>query len=171
MAKAPKQSDIKAQAEMESVIHDNKDVLELSSGKTVKIGWIRPDTQDKIDQLYVEYEGNKKTIVADDPISVAKGNTMTRKFYAKTAAAFLINNYFGLKLFWWLKWRVIYHFWKLNGDDYLKIVSEAKKKAMEQSYYLAMAFLMTMPEVWTTMTRKEAEAYRQELESAKERQS
>lgn len=171
MAKAPKQSDLKTQAEMESVIHDKSDVVELSSGRKIKIGWVRPDTQDKIDQLYVEYESMKKAIVLDDPDSVARGNMMTRKFYAKTTAAFLINNYFGLKLFWWLKWRIIYHFWKINGEDYLKIVTEAKKKATEQSYYLAMAFLMTMPEVWTTMTKKEAEAYRQELESVKERQS
>lgn len=170
MSKTPKKADLKAQQALESVIHDEKSEVVLSSGKKLHIGWLRPDTQDKIDQLYVQYEQAKKNVNQDDPVSVAKGNTETRKFYAKTAAAFILNNYIGLKLRWWLKWRVIYHFWRLNGEDYLKIVSEAKKKAMEQPYYLAMAFLMTMPEVWTKMTKKEAEAYRQELESAKERQ-
>ncbi len=45
------------------------------------------------------------------------------------AAAILLNNYFGLKLFWRLKWRIIHHFWHLNGDDYLQIISEGKKKS------------------------------------------
>ena len=170
MAKAPKQSNLEAQTELENVLHDKSEEVVLSSGRKIKIGWIRPDTQDKIDELYVEYEQQKKLVKDDDPVSVARGNAHTRKFYAKTTAAFIINSYFGLKLRWWLKWRIIYHFWHVNGDDYLKIVSTAKKKATEQSYYLAMAFLMTMPEVWTMMTKKEAEAFRQELESAKERQ-
>jgi hypothetical protein len=66
---------------------------------------------------------------------------------------------------------MIYYFGKYNGEDYLKIITEAKKKATEQEYYMGMAFLMDMTTTWTTMTKKEAEEYRQELELAREAQS
>lgn len=164
--KAPKQADIEAQKTLMDVINDKKNTITLSSGKHIRIGWIRPDTQDKIDSLFVEYEKMKKSINKDDPNEIMKGNTETRRFYAKTVAAILINNFIGLKLFWWIKWRIIYHFWELNGTDYQNIILEAKKKATEQQYFLAMALLMTMTDTWTMMTKKEAEAYRQELESA-----
>lgn len=171
MKNTAKQSDLQSQEEQLNIVQDKKTVLRLSSGRRIRIGWIRPDTQDKIDELFVEYERMKKGVDENDPKSVANGNAETRRFYSKTAAAILMNNYWGLKLLWWLKWRLIHHFWKMNGDDYLMIVSEAKKKAAEQSYYLAMAFLMTMPEVWTIMTKKEAGVFRRELESERERQS
>lgn len=164
--KAPKQANTEAQKTLTDIINDRNTKVVLSSGKTVKIGWLRPDTQDKIDEVFTNYEAYKKTINKDDPESIRKGNTETRRFYAKTVGAILVNNYFGLKLRWWLKWRIIYHFWNLNGEDYQNIIIEAKKKAMEPQYLTAMAFLMTMTDTWTMMTRKEAEAFRQELESA-----
>lgn len=169
--RAPKQATIDAQKEFVDVMNDKVNKLVLSSGRKVRIGWMRPDTQTKIDELFVKYENIKKLINKEDIASVQKGNVETRKFYAKSIAAILINNYFGLKLFWWLKWRIIYHFWYLNGNDYTIIVTEAKKKATEQQYYLAMALLMTMTNTWTMMTKKEAEAYRQELELASRLQS
>lgn len=165
--KAPKQATLDAQKELTDVTADTKKKITLSSGRKVKVGWLRPDTQDKIDELTVEYELIKKAVDKEDEKSILNGNKETRRFYAKVAAAILINNYFGLKLRWWLKWRIIHHFWKMNGDDYLLIVTEAKKKATEQEYYLAMALLMTMPQIWTAMTEKEAEVFRQDLELAR----
>lgn len=168
--RAPKQADLESQKTLTSITEDKKDEIILSSGRKVKVGWIRPDTQDKIDDISVQYEVLKKQIDENDKISMQKANVETRKQYSKIIAAILINNYFGLKLFWWAKWRIIHHFWHVNGDDALLIISEAKKKATEQQYFLAMALAMTMPETWTTMTRKEAEVYRQELESARKQQ-
>lgn len=167
MIKAPKQANAETQKDLTDVTADKSNVIVLSSGRKIRIGWMRPDTQDKIDELTVEYERMKKHIDKNDEKQVLIGNSETRKYYAKTAAAILINNYFGLKLRWWIKWRIIHHFWHMNGEDYLLIVSEAKKKATEQEYYLAMALLMNMPQIWTAMTEKEAEVYRQELELAR----
>lgn len=141
--------------------------IELHNGKKVKIDYIYPDTQDKINYLNVMYEKQKKELAEDED----RMNQCTREHFAKCAAAILINNYFGLKLWWWAKWRLIYHFGKLNGEDYAKIVMEAKKKAQEQEYYLTMVLLMGMTTTWTTMTKKEAEAYHHELSLASEAQS
>ena len=153
----------------------------LHNGKTVKVGFIRGITQDKIDQLIVEYESFKKSLKPvsydeeEKPIysdkDINRGNKVTRQFYAKCAAAILLNSYWGLKFFWWIKWRIMYNFGGLSGTDYLSIITEAKKKAQEQEYSLAMVFLMDMTTTWTTMTKKEAEEYRHELELAREAQS
>lgn len=165
-----KEATLEAKQELTDLLHQQKTEITLSNGKTVNIGYITGYTQDLIDLLIVKYEKYKKTLTesADD---VSKGNSYTRKFYAKCAAAILLNSYFGNKLLWWLKWRCIYYFGNYNGEDYLKIITEAKKKATEQEYSLAMVFLMDMTTTWTTMTKKEAEEYRHELELAREAQS
>lgn len=156
--------------EVMDLINQNKTEIVLSTGKKVRVGFITHNTQDKIDTYIMQYEAFKKTL-SDSPEDMNKGNQYTRQFYAKCAAAVLLNSYFGIKLFWWIKWRLMYYFGRYNGEDYLKIISEAKKKATEQEYSLAMVLLMSMTTTWTTMTKKEAEEYRQELELAREAQS
>ena len=163
-----KEATLEAKDELVDLINNNQTSIKLSNGKSVKVGYITGHTQDILDLLIVKYEKFKKTLSSDD---MSNGNTYTRKFYAKCVAAILINSYLGNKLFWWLKWRIIYYFSNYNGEDYLKIITEAKKKATEQEYYMGMAFLMDMTTTWTTMTKKEAEEYRHELELAREAQS
>lgn len=165
-----KEATLEAKDELVDLMSNNQTSIKLSNGKSVKVGYITGYTQDILDLLIVKYEKYKKKISSSGD-DISKGNTYTRKFYAKCVAAILINSYFGNKLFWWLKWRMIYYFGKYNGEDYLKIITEAKKKATEQEYYMGMAFLMDMTTTWTTMTKKEAEEYRHELELAREAQS
>ena len=166
-----KEATLEAKEELVDLIDSKKTEIVLSNGRKVKVGYITGNTQDIIDRLIVKYEAFKKSIDIKSDEALARGNTVTRQFYAKCAAAILINSYFGNKLFWWLKWRWMYNFGNLNGEDYLKIITEAKKKATEQEYSLAMVFLMDMTTTWTTMTKKEAEEYRHELELAREAQS
>lgn len=159
-----------AQKTLQEIIENTSTEIVLSTGKKVKVGWICADAQDKIDSIIVHHDTIADKVEKNE-ITLQQGNKYTRQFYAKMAAAVLLNSYIGIKYFWWLKWRIIHHFWHLNGDDYLKIVTESKKKATEQSYYLAMAFSMTMSDIWKMMTKKEAEAYHRELNSVKEPQS
>lgn len=165
-----KEATLDAKNELVDLISNQSTSIKLSNGKEVKVGYIINHTQDILDFLIVKYEKFKKGLSSSDE-DINKGNTYTRQFYAKCVAAILINSYFGNKLFWWLKWRMIYYFEKYNGEDYLKIITEAKKKATEQEFYMGMAFLMDMTTTWTTMTKKEAEEYRHELELAREAQS
>ena len=175
-----KEAEQKDREELVNLLNQKPTKIQLQNGKTVKVGYIKGDTQDKLDTIIVAYEAFKKTLPkkADDgkdpeytDEALNKGNKYTRQFYAKCVAAILINSYWGLKLYWWLKWRLIYNFSGLSGMDYLSIISEAKKKAQVPEYSLAMLFLMDMTTTWTTMTKKEAEEYRQELELAREAQS
>lgn len=165
-----KEANLETKQEFVDLLSNKKSTIKLSNGKSIKVGYIKGCTQDLLDVLIINYESQKKKLEGSDK-DIAKGNMITRKFYAKCAAAILINSFFGHKLLWWLKWRMIYYFGDYNGEDYLKIITEAKKKATEQEYYMAMAFMMDMTTTWTTMTKKEAEEYRQELELAREAQS
>jgi hypothetical protein len=122
-----KEATLEAKEELVNLISSKKTELTLSNGKTVNIGYITGFTQDIIDNLIVKYEKYKKSINKDSEEDMSRGNTYTRKFYAKCAAAIILNSYFGNKLFWWLKWRLIYYFGGYNGEDYLKIITEAKK--------------------------------------------
>lgn len=176
-----KEATLEDKQELVDLINQEKTPVTLHNGKTVKVGFMLGDTQDKLDTLIVRYEAFKKKLstktneetgeaeYSDEDLN--KGNKETRRFYAKCAAAILINNYFGLRMFWWLKWRILYYFSGWNGLDYLSVITEAKKKATEQEYSLAMVFLLDMTTTWTTMTKKEAAEYRRELELAREAQS
>lgn len=164
-----KEADHNAQETLQELLNDKPTKLTLSTGKKVRIKWLCPDALDKIDDIIVEHDNVAKKVDSGE-YDISKGNSITRKYYAKIAAAVLLNNYFGIKLFWGIKWRIIHHFWHLNGNDYMMIIAESKKKATEQQYYLAMAYSMTMSDIWMTMTKKEAQAFHRELKSASEQQ-
>ena len=177
-----KEATLDAKKEQVDLLANQSEEVELSNGKKVRIGWLLGVTQDKIDKLIVDYECYKKSLkkvtvvdskeeVTYEETDIARGNKKTRQFYTKAVAAILINNYIGLKLYWWLKWRLLYYFSKWNGQDFINVIAIAKKKAMEGEYRLAMVFLMDMTTTWTTMTKTEAEEYRHELELVKEAQS
>ena len=128
-----KEATLEAKEELVNIINSIKTKIKLSNGKTVKVGYIMPEVQDRIDYLIIKYEKFKRSLDHDDIEDIAKGNKATRQFYAKCVAAILLNSFFGLHLFWWIKWRMIYYFGNYNGEDYLKIITEAKKKQRSRS--------------------------------------
>lgn len=170
-----KEAKLQDREALTSLVSNKVTTLTLHDGKKVKVGYILGVTQDKIDELIVQYDGFKKSIKPKEgeeysERDLIRGNKYTRQFYSQCVAAILLNSYWGIRLFWGLKWRLMYYFGKWSGEDYLQVISEAKKKAAEQEYSLGMVFLMDMTTTWTTMTKKEAEEYRQELQLAREAQ-
>ena len=161
------QSSIEAQQELQNIRNGKCTKLVLSTGRTIKIGYLYSDAQDKIDDIIVEHDAIAKQI-KEGTLPEHIGNRYTRQLHAKFTAAVLLNSPIRITLFWWLKWRIIHRFWRLNGDDYLAIITEAKKKVMGQSLYLGMALVMTMSDTVRMMTTKEAEAFRRELNLARE---
>lgn len=168
---APKQADLNAQRAQIEVTQNIKDEIILSNGEKIRIGMMMNPTQDKLNEIYVEYESCKKALEGDDLVTEKLRNDLTRRYYAKCAAAIILNNYLKIKFFFGIKWRILYYLKSLSGDDYFNIIALAKKKATEQQYLLAMALLVTMTDMWTTMTKKEAEEYRAELDLVREHQS
>ena len=167
--KAPKQSDHEAQQVQQSMINNEPTILTLSNGKKGKIGWLIPVTNDKIDSIVVEHDETAK-LINEGKINKAVANKKTRQHFAKITAAILLNDQAKLFFFWWIKWRIIYYTWKVTGEDHKNIIAEAKKKSQESQYLVAMAYSMTMADIWTMMTKKEAEVFLRELNSAKGQQ-
>lgn len=167
--KAPKQADHEAQKAQQELILDKSTEVELSDGRKVKIGLLHNYTCDKIDDIIVEHDEISK-MVEEGKMPINKANMKTRQHFAKIAAAILLNEKTKIILFWWIKWRIIYYRWNITADDYLKIMAEAKKKGQAREYLVAMAFSMTMADIWTMMTKKEAEAFLRELNSANAQQ-
>lgn len=164
-----KQANLEAQDELTSLTSGRITKIPLSNGKVMKIPYILTSAQDKLNRVIVEYEKLKETEGISDEVL----NTETRKFFAKCIAAITTKNYLKLWLVfpYEIHWRYLYYFGNMSGEDCLKVVMEAKKKAQEQEYSLAMALLMDMTTTWTTMTKKEAEEYRRELELVRKAQS
>ena len=167
--KAPKQADHEAQKAQQELILGKSTEVELSDRRKVKIGLLHNYTCDKIDDIIVEHDEIAKQ-VNDGKIPINKANKKTRQHFAKITAAILLNEKTKIILFWWIKWRIIYYKWNITADDYLKIMAEAKKKGQAREYLVAMAFSMTMADIWTMMTKKEAEAFLRELNSANAQQ-
>ena len=175
-----KEATLRDKQELMDLVSNRVSEVKLSTGKTVKVGYIVGYTQDVLDDLIVRYETFKKSLKNLTPDKkeptysekdINRGNKETRRFYAKCVAAILLNHPFKIMLLHWIKWRWLYYFGNWNGQDYPNVILEAKKKATEGEYQLAMALLMDMTTTWTTMTKKEAEEYRHELELVKEAQS
>lgn len=162
--KAPKQSNHEAQQAQQSMLDNEPIIVKLSNGKEVKINWLMPVTNDKIDSIIVEHDEVAK-LINEGKINKAIANKKTRQHFAKITAAILLNDQAKLFFFWWIKWRIIYYTWKITGEDHMRIIQEAKKKSQELQYLKAMAFSMTMADIWTMMTKKEAEAFLRELNS------
>lgn len=169
MARIQKQADISAREELQALANNSKTKLTLSNGKVISIGSICSDAQDKIDDIILHHDIVAEKVKKGEMTEI-EGNRHTRQYFAKITATIILNGYFKLKLFYWIKWRIIHRLWNLNGNDYLQIIGEAKKKGHQQEYYLAMALAMTMNDTCTIMTRKEAEAFQRELNSASARQ-
>lgn len=167
--KPPKQADLESRKEQQEIINREKTVLILSTGRKVKVGWMEPPTNDKIDDIVIEHDDISKLVESGD-INQALANKRTRQYFAKITAAILLNEKLKIKFFWWLKWRIIYNFWGLTGQDHLRILQEAKKKGQGHWYYVAMALSMTIVDTWTMMTKKEAEVFLRELKLASEQQ-
>lgn len=164
--KAPKQATTETKRELQNLLSNSPTILTLSTGRTIKIKSLYADAQDKIDDIIVHHDEIAKK-VNEGKMSEQEGNRYTRQYFAKILAVVLLNHPIKL-LFWGVKWRVIHKFWHLTGEDYLNIISEVKKKGHQQEYYLAMALAMTMSDTCTMMTKKEAEVFQQELNSARE---
>ena len=134
-----------------------------------------PEIEDKPKRYAITYQNKymvekAQKMVEEGKMPINKANRKTRQHFAKIAAAILLNEKTKIILFWWIKWRIIYYRWNITADDYLKIMAEAKKKGQAREYLVAMAFSMTMADIWTMMTKKEAEAFLRELNSANAQQ-
>lgn len=131
-----------ARKQRNSIVADGKDSVKVE-GDILEIGWIRPDVNWYVDRVMEE----------EDP----RGQRIH-----KVVAASVLNSFFKIKLFHWILWRW-YYYWKgYTWDALIPAIELIKKKIQPESYWMNMVFLTELMTSWKTLTKKEAEEYRQE---------
>lgn len=143
MSKKIKQPTETAQQKLNDVLEDGIDTVEIR-GKKINIGWIKKGVIRKLTNTIM-------TCKNEDEVT------------ARCASLVILNNYWKIKLFHWIHWRML---WRNYSDEELfEVTMIAKKKvdSQTQAYLTNTIYLIGMKDTIMTMTRKEAERTLQEL--------
>lgn len=112
---------------------------------------------------FVELRGRKRkiewlcrgTIRKFTSILLKEGND--DKATCQAVAAILLNGYWSIKFFWWLKWRWFYYIKQYSDVELGPIIAEAKKKIPYRDYLAATILLTAMRDTMMQMTKAEAD--------------
>jgi len=124
---------------LNGILEDGNTNLRLGK-KVKKIKWVRNGTLRKITSIMLK-DGDKEY---EDTIT------------AKLAAAYLLNGYWKIKFFWWIKWRLMWD--RYSNAELKELIEECKKKVQLKEYYEIMISQIGLKDTLQTMTRKEVEA-------------
>ena len=156
-----------AQLELESIDKNRKtEVLVPRTNKKYKIGWLRPDTTDRISRMILNNEISDELAVAPEPKKMAEFMSKKIPVAAKLASVVILNNFWKNTFYGWLHWRWLYYVKQYDFDQLSAIVIAGKKKMDAGGYYVIMALSASMMDTMRTMTKKEASEYLAELSSA-----
>lgn len=156
-----------AQLELESIDKNRKtEVLVPRTNKKYKIGWLRPDTTDRISRMILNNEISDELAVAPEPKKMAEFMSKKIPVAAKMASIIILNSFWKNTFFHWIHWRWLYYFKQYDFDQLSAIVVAGKKKMDAGGYYVIMALSASMMDTMRTMTKKEASEYLAELSSA-----
>lgn len=159
--KEVKQPKEEIQKELLDINDDRKSTVAIDGRKPVKIGWIKPYSNEKITRAMFLYAEEAKGLEED--VDALRSMSERSSTLHKIAAYALLNNFFKINLFYWIKWRWMYYVQEWTFDQLLPIIQEAKKKVPSGEYVWGITLAATMMETTMMMTSKEAERYRQEL--------
>lgn len=85
------------------------------------------------------------------------------KVNVKCAALFRLNNFFKIKLFFWILWRWMYYVKEYRNDELLPYLAECKKKVGLEDYIYSTILVTGMKDTVMSMTREEVEHIQAEL--------
>lgn len=158
----------------------------------MKISLIKTDsimTEDKIEQPDVQLQMVLDSVLAEEPTDVMfRGKRRSigwlkkgamRKFShictkekndskrnAKICVVVLLNNFWKIKLFYWIWWRWLYYVCDLDDVEVLRVVDVAKKKIPSTASSLLTILATGMTDLMMTMTKKEVSAIQAEQAGA-----
>lgn len=153
------QPDKKARQEYADMVFDRPAIVAIPGTKRkVKVAGIKPYTLECLTKLWLERDGS----IPDDSADTLKSMCGDPYFVVKQAVLFVLNDYWKIRLFYPVMWRI----WaKLRGytdEQMLPIITEGKKKIPLTAHWTAMAFSVDMRTDWKNLTTKEAEQYQAE---------
>lgn len=126
--------------------------------RKVKISGIKPYTLERLTLLWQERDAN----IPDNSSDTLKSMCIDPYFAVKQAVLFVLNNYWKIRLFYPIMWR-IWGKWRGYTDaQMMPIIIEGKKKIPLTAHWTVMAFTADMRTDWMNLTKKEAEQYQAE---------
>lgn len=134
--------DRKHEQELESIINDTASKIPSKYRKRmIRMKWTKRGTLRKITKIQNMV---KNTDDYEDTVTT------------RMAAAYILNSYWGIKLFHWILWRLM---WDKYSDEELSAICEmGKKKVQAREYYKIMILQIGLRDTLQQMTREEVEA-------------
>ena len=143
------QPDIKDQENLLSVNRNElTEVVVPGTKDTVKVGWIKPYTLERVTRLILQNEKGEEEC---DP-----------KLMAKLSSLFVLN---GMSIFFLYPfyWRYLYYIKGYRFDQLLPIIKTAKKKVPIDAYVKAIILASGLKTTSMSMTKEEIESIQAEL--------
>ena len=144
MARAKRQPTTDEQKRLGEVLDNAPTEVSVGDG-TVNVKWLKNGTLAKLRKITL---GNHK-----DELMVS----------AKCAAAILLDGYWKIKFFWWLKWRWLYYVKQWGDAECRPIIDEGKKKVPAVSYYVNIISLTEIMYTIMAITRQQADRIKTEI--------
>ena len=92
-----------AQLELESIDKNRKtEVLVPRTNKKYRIGWLRPDTTDRISRMILNNEISDELAVAPEPKKMAEFMSKKIPVAAKMASIIILNSFWKNTFFHWI---------------------------------------------------------------------
>ena len=162
------QPDKTARKEYMDVVMDiPTEVMIPGTKRKVKLRGLKPYTLERLTMLWQERDDS----IPEDSSDTLKSMSLDPYFSVKQAVLFVLNEYWRIRLFYPLMWRVWGKWRGYTEEQMSPIIVEAKKKIPLTAYWTNMVFSVDMRTDWMNLTAKEAEQYQAERLSAAKRLS
>lgn len=157
-----------ARAEYDAIVFDTPSVVNIpGTGRHVRLRGLKPYTLERLTRLWAE----RDAAVPESSSDTLKSMCREPYFSIKQAVLYTLNSFWGINLFYWLKWRVWAYFRGYTEEQMLPIITEAKKKVPLMAHWTNMVLSVDMRTDWMNLTREEAEQFQAERLSAGRRPS
>ena len=136
---------------------DATEVPILGTKKKYKLHWLRNGQIEKLSRLLV---GKSKTTDNEDgeKRDIQDAILSDNKIACKAAAIFLLNRFWKLRLFYWMKWRWFYYVKEYGQTELFSIIAVGvKKKIVPPLYFETIMLLIGAKDSLMTMRTEEVE--------------
>jgi hypothetical protein len=155
MVKTLKEPTLEEKRELRSIELNQKDYVTVRGHKW-GYRWTRREACNKVtDILQAKVKDEKRKYVDESKVT------------CKSAAAFRLNGYFMIKLFYWFLWRWYYYVREYGDFELQPFIELAQKKTPQDEYYAVTISLIGFQTANMMKSREEADRILQELSTGK----
>lgn len=141
--------------------NDPTEVHILGTKKKYKLYWLKQSQLEKLGRLVIHKSDTDNT----DSMDVLNEMIEDGRLACKTAAIFLLDGFFKMKLFYWFLWRWFYYVKEYSMMQLSEILIEGKKKVPLAQFFVITMSLTEAKDTLMMMTMREAERILREQNS------